>query len=130
MEDKKCILIVDDDKEIRVFFNRALSGDGYEIICADNGDSAIEILAKGNIVIHLAVIDFMMPHRTGWELIEYIRGKSKYSKIPIIIFTGLLASQEMLEKIKTECFAILQKGDFELESFKKLIREAIRSDEK
>jgi len=130
MDEKKRILIVDDEKDVRDFFVRALSSDGYEILTADNGDSAMEILKSAKKPLHLAVIDFMMPHSTGWELIQHIREKTVHSKIPIIVFTGLLASEDMMDKIRKECFAILQKGDFDLESFKKTAREAIESVEK
>ncbi|HOK04243.1 MAG TPA: response regulator [Victivallales bacterium] len=128
-EKKKKILFVDDDKELCAFFIRALGMEGYEIICADNGDAAIEIL-KNSQELNLAVIDFMMPFTTGWELVNYIREESKFKELPIIIFTGLLVSEELLDKVKKDCFAILQKGDFDLEQFKKIVKEAIKSCEK
>ena len=128
MSEKEKILFVDDDKDLRDFFTRAMNIAGYELICADNGDSAIEIL-KQDLPLRLAVIDFMMPHTTGWELINYIREDSAYKKMPIIVFTGLLASTNALDKIRKECFAILQKGDFELEKFIEIVKKAIESGE-
>ncbi|HPN84013.1 MAG TPA: response regulator [Victivallales bacterium] len=130
MSEKKKILIVDDDKDIRNFFSQALISENYEIFTAENGDRAIEIMRGQKSPFSLAVIDFMMPHRTGWDLIEHIRTKSGHRKVPIIVFTGLLVSQEMIDKIQKECFVILQKGDFDLESFKKIAKEAIESGEK
>lgn len=129
MNQKKKILFVDDDNDLRDFFSRALNIAGYEMICADNGDSAIEILKQG-LHLDLAVIDFMMPHTTGWELINYIREETVYKKMPIIVFTGLLASTEALDKIRNECFAILEKGDFELSAFIEIVKKAIESGEK
>jgi DNA-binding NtrC family response regulator len=120
------ILIVDDDNDIRTFYTRALNNESYNVVCAGNGDEAIEIMKKENLKISLAVIDLLMPYRTGWELIEYIKKHSVYSNVPIIAVTGLESSSpEELSKIKTQCFSIIYKGDFSLDRFLKTVKDAV-----
>lgn len=112
----KRILIVDDDNLLRDFYSKVIVAEGYSAIAVGNGDDAIEELEKDSDFV-LAIIDLLMPVRTGWELIEFMKEHDKYKDIPVIALTGLAASFNEFQKVEDVCDAVMHKGDFELPEF-------------
>jgi len=121
---RKTILICDDDDLLREFYARVLSAQGHETVAATNGDEAIALLEAGHN-FSLAIVDLLMPIRSGWELIEFMKSKSEYSKIPVVAITGLATSFDEFENVKAVCDAVLHKGDFDLVQFNKIVREIL-----
>lgn len=78
------ILVVDDEKSIRDGCHRVLTGKGYEVLLAENGQIALEILAREPVDIML--LDLKMPIISGEEVLEIAR--TRYPDIPVIIITG------------------------------------------
>jgi two-component system phosphate regulon sensor histidine kinase PhoR len=78
------ILVVDDEKAIRDGCHRVLTGKGYEVVTAENGQIALDILSKGRIDIVL--LDLKMPVMGGEEVLDVVR--KTYPDIPVIIITG------------------------------------------
>jgi len=88
---KKNILIVDDSPTLRASVNFVLSGSGYTVIQADNGETGLqkldEIKKKGER-IHLIVSDINMPKMNGLEFLKAVKEKNSIFKfIPVIILT-------------------------------------------
>jgi CheY-like chemotaxis protein len=119
------ILVVDDDDLLRDFYCRVLKTEGYEPVTAINGDDAIEILDR-EPELRLAVIDLLMPIRTGWELIEFIKRHPRYGTLPIVAITGLAASFDEFEKVRQICDAVLHKSDFELNAFLRIVENLVK----
>ncbi|AXA36667.1 MAG: response regulator [Candidatus Sumerlaea chitinivorans] len=83
--EKKRILIVDDEKNIRTLFRDELEEAGYEVATADSGADA---LAKLDIFQpDLVVLDIRMPDMTGIEVLEQLR--KKYEDLPVIMCTAV-----------------------------------------
>jgi DNA-binding response OmpR family regulator len=85
-ENKKTILIVDDDPDIRLFLQFSLKKAGFEILQAANGAKALAVVKDR--MPDLIVTDAMMPVLDGYGLIEAIRKEAAFSRIPIIMLTG------------------------------------------
>ena len=81
-EGKKCILVVDDDAEIRSIVSLLLSSEGYNVICAEDGNGAVE-LAKEDIDLY--ILDVNMPGQSGIMAASQIRQKYQ---TPIIFLTA------------------------------------------
>jgi two-component system response regulator ResD len=80
---KQTVLIVDDELRIRKLVADFLVREGYNILEADNGRSALEILAEDKV--DLVILDVMMPEHDGWTVCREIR---KTSNIPVIMLTA------------------------------------------
>jgi CheY-like chemotaxis protein len=82
-----CILVVDDERDIRDAIAELLEDEGYEVQGA--GDGA-EALAKAKDC-HPAVVllDLMMPGMNGWEFRARQRGDPELSAIPVIVVSAL-----------------------------------------
>lgn len=86
------ILIVDDDAEIRKVIGIYLENEGYEILKAENGEQALNLIAENEVA--LVLLDIMMPGMNGTDVCMKIREES----IMPIIF--LSAKSEDLDKIQ------------------------------
>ena len=79
---KKYILIADDEKEIRDVLTLLLSGEGYTVVCAEDGQAA---LAGASSDVDLYILDVNMPHFSGFMVGAEIR---KRFDTPIIFLTA------------------------------------------
>lgn len=87
------ILIVDDDKDIRLLLATYLKKDGYEqIFFAENAKSAYKYLGIGNFdkkkEIDLIILDIVLGNENGIEICSNIKEKEEYQDIPIIMITA------------------------------------------
>lgn len=87
----KRILIAEDEKSIREFIVINLKRSGFEVIEADNGDTALKLYNDYNGNFDIALLDIMMPGTDGLEVCKQLRQKS--STLGIIILTA--KTQEM-----------------------------------
>jgi two-component system cell cycle response regulator CpdR len=99
--EKKRILIVDDDKAVRVLLAAVLNTANYEIDVAVNGVDAINHI--DGIPYDLIITDYLMPEMDGLELTR--RVKSIYPTIPILIITGTESARDLLKSEATACFS-------------------------
>lgn len=77
------ILVVDDEKPIADILKFNLEKEGYEVVCAHDGDTAIELAEKE--VPDLILLDIMLPGKDGYEVCREIR---KTQTMPIIMLTA------------------------------------------
>lgn len=80
----KKILIADDEERIRILVTDFLEKEGYQVLEAADGGSALTLFEEEND-IDLAILDVMMPVMDGWEVCKQIRNRSK---LPIIMLTA------------------------------------------
>ncbi|MBP5599913.1 MAG: response regulator, partial [Lachnospiraceae bacterium] len=80
MEKKYCILLVEDDVEIRNGIEIYLKNQGYDVIKAGNGEEGLKALE--NATVHLAILDIMMPVMDGITMLMKLREK-KY-EFPVL----------------------------------------------
>ncbi len=85
--DKQKILIVDDSEMNRAILSEML-GSEYEILEAENGAQAIEILQKYSIEISLILLDIVMPVMDGYEVLKIMNSKRWIKDIPIIMISA------------------------------------------
>ena len=65
------ILVVDDDKNTRLYFEAVLKSNGYTVSVAENGEDALSAMDKKHV--DLVVLDVMMPKMDGYELTRALR---------------------------------------------------------
>ena len=87
------ILVCDDERDIRSALKIYLSGEGYGVYEAENGDEALRVLEEHENEIKLVLLDIMMPVMDGISAMSYMR--EKYN-IPIILLT---AKSENTDKV-------------------------------
>ena len=81
------ILVVDDEWELRNLLAEFLTGDGYDVIQASNGEEALELAEKEEPQVIL--LDVKMPGIDGIEVCRRLKEEDKTRFIPIIMVTAL-----------------------------------------
>ncbi len=105
--DKKLILVVDDEDDIREILAETLAGLGFEYITASDGEEAIGYLDQHHDIIDVVICDLKMPKVSGDEVIAY--GAKNYPLIPIIILTGFAQLDMALDHIRLGAFDYMTK---------------------
>lgn len=82
----KKVLIVDDEKDIVETIKFVLEAQGYECLCAYDGEVGLK-KAKDKMP-DLMVLDVMMPNINGFKISRLLKFDSKYKNIPIIMLTA------------------------------------------
>ena len=91
------ILVVDDDKNTRMYFEAVLKNNGYTVAIAKNGEEALDVMDKEHI--DLVVLDIMMPKKDGYEFTGILRKCD--NNLPI-----LMVSAKQLPVDKNKGFAV------------------------
>lgn len=78
------ILVVEDNKNLRMLMSDRLEMEGYKIFQSENGEKALEVLENNKI--DLLITDIMMPTMDGYQLIDVLR-KSGYN-MPVLMVTA------------------------------------------
>ncbi len=91
------ILIVDDAEFLRVRISKMLSGDGFDVIQAENGARAVEMYKENSP--DLVLMDITMPEMDGLTALKHIRGYDATAKV--IMLTALGQESVVLEAIKS-----------------------------
>ena len=87
MGDRKKILVIDDERDIRLLLNKRLTANGYEVLEAGDGVSGIACAKKEHP--DLVLLDAMMPGMDGIETYHALHRDSDTKNIPIIFLTVL-----------------------------------------
>ena len=96
------ILAADDDRIVRRIVVAKLSGLGYEVAQAEDGQEALSLLEDG-YVPDLLITDSLMPRMTGLELVRSIRSSPNASlaKLPVIMLTSRQGEHDVIEGLQT-----------------------------
>lgn len=109
------ILVVEDDAAIQEALVFILASEGYEVVLADHGREAIELLKDRKEDPCLILTDLMMPEMDGWEFIKLLNEQDVVVTIPIVVMTAGLTNKSHGKKIV--------KKPFNLETVLKLVQE-------
>jgi DNA-binding response OmpR family regulator len=96
------ILAADDDRIVRRIVVAKLSGLGYDVTQAEDGQEALRLLEDG-YVPDLLITDSLMPRMTGLELVRSIRSSpnADLAKLPVIMLTSRQGEHDVIEGLQT-----------------------------
>lgn len=81
------ILLVDDSRPIRNENQHALVEAGYEVICAEDGESALQLAQT--VQPDLILLDLILPKISGPEVLDHLKKDAKTAKIPVVVLSSL-----------------------------------------
>ncbi|MFC1745924.1 response regulator [Candidatus Riflebacteria bacterium] len=108
------ILVVEDEENTRELLNMILE-DSYDILTAENGQAAVDIVEKNSQEIKLVILDLMMPKLNGFEAFKKIKKINEKIKIMILAVTA------DWNKVPGSDFQMSK--PFNLENFKKVVNK-------
>lgn len=120
--DKKRILVVDDEENIRILYSEELQDEGYDVIVASNAEEADIKIRESNP--DLITLDIRMPGMDGIELLRKLRERDK--NIPIVMCSAYSDYKQDFRTWASEAYIIKSSDMVELKS---TIREIFKKRE-
>lgn len=94
---KNTVLVVEDNEMNRMMLVSFLE-DTYQVLEAENGRQALEILRSGTNKISAVIVDLIMPEMNGYEFLKVYSSSPEFVNLPVIVSTG-----EEGEDVEIEC---------------------------
>lgn len=119
------ILAVDDDRTILMIIETMLQKQGYNVITANNGQTAQDIIMEKHELLDAIILDRMMPDIEGLEVAKWLKNNRSLTQVPIIMQTIADRPEQIKEGIDAGVFYYLTKPIQE-EVLKSVIISAVR----
>jgi len=102
MSSKK-VLVVDDEKHIRMLYKEELASEGYAVATSDGEESILAVLEREKPAI--VVLDIKLgSSRSGLDILQEIRGKDQ--TLPVILSTAYDSFQHDLKSIAADFYVV------------------------
>ncbi len=109
-EDKKKIMVVEDDVFVMDIYHTKLEQEGFQVIEAANGLEAIKKLEE--VIPDVMLLDILMPYMDGLEVLEKIKADDRFKNIPVVLLTNLSQKEEVNKGLKLGANDYLIKSHF------------------
>jgi len=116
---KETILLIEDEKIMRVTLEDALKGEGYEVMSFEAGSSALQSMKSSSFDV--AVTDVRLPDMDGFDIVREI---TRTKDAPVIVMTAYGTIKDAVEAMKLGAFDYITKP-FALDEFLLLIERAL-----
>jgi len=93
------ILVVDDDRTIKLLISHYLAKEGHEVFLADNGEQGLVLAPQ--ILPDLILLDVMMPGLNGFEVCLKLKQNELTKLIPIFMLTGKSQNEDIKQALST-----------------------------
>lgn len=127
MENKKIILVIEDEKSLREALDIKLTKNNFTVLDAENGKIGLELA----LLEHpdLIILDIKMPQMDGLHMLEKLREGVWGKTVPVIILTNVTSDNEQINKeiTKYEPTFYFIKSDLKLEDLIEKIKERLGS---
>ena len=84
---RRLILVVEDEKINRDILGMILEKD-YEVIFAENGEEALQVIEEKKELLSLVILDLIMPVMPGMEVLRRIKAAPDTRNLPVIVASG------------------------------------------
>src|SRR5580765_6777168 len=116
------ILVADDERSMRELLAIVLKREGYEVIVAENGQAALDVLAKG--AVDLVISDIKMPDMSGVEVLR--AAKAADASLLAIMMTAFASTETAVEAMRLGACDYLIKP-FDVDELKLKVREKVEA---
>jgi len=105
--DASLVLCADDDEDILSLVSLRLQRAGFEVVTAADGDEAVEIARARRPAV--AVLDVMMPKRTGYEVLAELRNDETLREMKVILLSARVQEGDVARGMEAGADAYLAK---------------------
>lgn len=125
MDNKKKILLIEDDTVLLKAVSEALGKDGFEVLTAIDGETGIKAIEESNP--SLVILDIILPKKNGYEIMEYIKLKPELSSIPVVILTNLEGAQDVERMLALGARAFLVKANYTIDEIVEAVKRILET---
>lgn len=83
---KRTILIIEDEADIRNFASRVFELEDYHVLTAEDGEEGLKLARENGI--NLVLLDLRLHVCDGWSVLTQLKNNPETSAIPVIVFTA------------------------------------------
>ena len=98
-----CVLVVEDDPDIREMLQYLLAANGYETACASNGREALARMAERLPCVVL--LDMHMPVMDGWEFRRCQLHDPRNARVPVVAVTAHFDPRDVERQLGVKCLS-------------------------
>ncbi len=120
---KKVLLVVEDEEPILRVLSEQLRSEGFEVLEAVNGEVGLKLALEKHP--DFILVDLLMPKMGGLEMIEELREDPWGEKAPTAILTNLTGLEPVSEGLKLKTYDYLIKSDWSMENIIGYIKEKL-----
>ncbi|MGA3292215.1 MAG: response regulator [Candidatus Microgenomates bacterium] len=124
IDQKKKILIVDDDGSLRNALKDKINHEGFTALMAGDGEEGLKVGIKEKP--DLILLDVIMPKINGIKMLEKLREDKWGEHVPVLLLSNDDDPEHIRETLKDNATDYLIKSDWELEDIIKKIKETLR----
>ena len=117
------ILVVDDHPHIVRLVRRELERDSHEVLTAADGDEALRLAREERPAV--IVLDVVMPHRNGFEVLRVLKSEPAVRDIPVIMLTNLELPADVKRAADAGAHSYLVKSNMNLDELAARIAAAL-----
>lgn len=123
-KNNKKVLVVEDEATLQKALNDVLSGEGFEVVSALDGEKGFQMAKdeKPDIIL----LDIILPKMDGFEVLTRLKSAEETKEIPVIILTNLSDLENIQKALDLGATTYLVKADFHLDDVLKKIKTTLK----
>lgn len=110
MEDKKTILLVEDDRFILEMYAEKMQKAGFKVEVAEDGTAAFNKAKE--VIPDVILLDIIIPKMDGFEVLKAIKSEINLKNIPVVLLTNLGQKQSIEKGLKAGASDYIIKAHF------------------
>lgn len=123
-EEKKKVLIVEDDEHISKVYEIQLAKEGIIISLARDGEEAVKVI--NNEKPDLVILDLMLPKRDGFWVLEEMKKNSKNINVPVLVVSNLGQKADEKKAMDLGAVEYLVKIDYPIQDIIEKIKSHLK----
>jgi nitrogen regulation protein NR(I) len=124
LPERKQVLIVDDEPNLRKILSAQLTRDGYDVLTAEDGEQGLQLLREHHI--DLVITDLKMPKVDGMTLLK--KALEEEPELPVVLVTAHGTIDTAVEALKTGAFDFVTKP-FDKDEVRQIVAKALKTRE-
>jgi two-component system response regulator AtoC len=124
LPERKQVLIVDDEPNLRKILSAQLTRDGYDVLTAEDGEQGLQVLREHHI--DLVVTDLKMPKVDGMTLLK--KALEEEPELPVVLVTAHGTIDTAVEALKRGAFDFVTKP-FDKDEVRQIVAKALKTRE-
>jgi DNA-binding response OmpR family regulator/nitrogen-specific signal transduction histidine kinase len=116
------VVVIDDDETSCSLVRAVLEQAGYEVRCAGGGEEGVQLVCDTRPDVVL--LDLLMPHVDGFEVIDRIRADPATAEVPIVVLSAKTMTSGDIERLRGQISFLARKGDTDAAGLAELVRRA------
>jgi DNA-binding response OmpR family regulator len=117
------VLVVEDDEFISAVYQMKLSKEGFDIICAGNGEEALRIMRQRKP--DLVLLDLIMPIKDGFQTLEEMRKDETLKDIQVIVLSNLSQDEDIARAKELGASDYVVKANISLQDMAKKVATSL-----